>query len=78
MIKTLEDAVMFATGMSIQDTQDTPIDEQRAVIEERRGESLTYRSRFPLIGRGSVLRSHAVSHNTVEREFEEMLNGKYD
>jgi hypothetical protein len=78
MIKTFEDAVRFATGRSIEEIRETPIDVHRGEIEARRGEPSQFRSRFPLIGRGNVLRSRMVSHETVEKDFERALNGDTD
>lgn len=78
MIETFEDAIRFATGRSLEEVRDTPIDVNRCEIESHRGESTRFRSRFPLIGRGNVLRSRMVSHETVEKDFERALNGNTD
>ena len=74
--KSFEQAVEIATGVPVEVLRDTPVDERRATIERALGRPLRFPSRFPLIGRGSVLRDHTISHDEVEKQFMGAINGK--
>ena len=67
--KQFEDAVGFFTGESVEELRETAVDERRAAIEDDIGKPLSFRSYFPFIGRGNVLRVHVLSHEQVEKEF---------
>ena len=72
----LEEAVELATGESVDVLRSTPLDVRRTALEQAQGRSLVFRSRFPLVGRGNVLRDRAVPHDKVERDFLRAVNGK--
>ena len=74
--KSFEKAVELATGVSVEVLRDTPVDERRSTIERALGRPLRFPSRFPLIGRGNVLRDRAVSHDEVEEQFMRVVHGK--
>jgi len=44
-------------------------------VEDRRGGALRYRSVFPLVGRGNVLRDRLKTHHEVEEEFRRAVRG---
>ena len=64
-----ERAVERATGESIDSLRRTPIDERRQTIEKAAGHPLKFKSRFPVIGRGNVLRDRTVDHEEAEAAF---------
>ncbi len=74
--KSFEQAVELATGVCIEDLRRTPIDQRRSAIEQARGRSLRFRSRFPLVGRGNVLGDRAVSHGQAEQDFLRAVHGQ--
>ena len=72
-LESFERAVECATGRSIESIRSTPLDDQRAEIERERGRPLDFVSRFPLIGRGFILRDRLVSHREAEAMFKSAL-----
>ncbi|MBI5722973.1 MAG: hypothetical protein HZA50_03365 [Planctomycetes bacterium] len=66
---TFEQAVEKATGVSIDTLRNTPIEVRRAEVERAKGSKTSYRSYYPLVGRGSVLRDRVVDHDKIEKEF---------
>lgn len=74
--EVMKKAVELATGVSVEELRQTPIDERRLRIEQARGKATRFGSRFPLIGRGNVLRKRLVDHKQVERDFSRAVNGK--
>jgi hypothetical protein len=71
---TFEKAVEQMTGETIENLRRTPIDERREALEKASGKPTHFVSRFPLIGRGNVLRKRLVSREKVEKDFWEALN----
>jgi len=67
--EALERAVELVTGVPVEVLRKMPLDECRSALEQARGKPLTFRSRFPLVGRGNVLRDRTVSHDRAERDF---------
>ena len=74
--KAFECAAEVALGESIESIRRTPICEQRLAKEKELGRPLRFRSYFPFIGRGNVLRDRAVPHERVEAEFLRAIDGK--
>lgn len=74
--KIFERAVELATGESIENLRSTPVDELRTKVERKRGRPLRFKSYFPFIGRGNVLRSRVVPHDRVEEDFLRAVHGK--
>jgi len=74
--KDLERAVELATGQCVSRLRRTTVDERRAAVERARGKVQTFRSHFPLVGRGNVLRDRAVPHDQVEQDFLKAVHGK--
>jgi hypothetical protein len=62
-----------STGKSIDYLRRTPIDEQRESAEQKNGKPLTFKSYFPLIGRGNVLHDRLVTHAEAEAAFRRAL-----
>lgn len=73
--RAFEDAVERATGLSVDELRAVPVDERREQLERERGAPLRFRSRFPFVGRGNVLRDRAVSHGKVEQDFRRAVHG---
>ncbi|HRU04588.1 MAG TPA: hypothetical protein P5137_02295 [Candidatus Brocadiia bacterium] len=68
-------AVEMATGMTADAIRNMPLDQFRKDVEDRRGGALRYRSVFPLVGRGNVLRDRLKTHHEVEEEFRRAVRG---
>ena len=66
-------AVELATGENIQSLQNTTLDEWRRVVEAKHKAPMRFRSWFPFIGRGNVLRDRTLTHNQVEQALTEAL-----
>jgi hypothetical protein len=62
-----------ATGEDIEVLRATPLDELRKKQEAKQGHSLKFRSSFPTIGRGNVLRRGITSHDDVEARMDAIL-----
>ncbi|MGH8556040.1 MAG: hypothetical protein ACRESZ_00990, partial [Methylococcales bacterium] len=62
-----------ATGEKIEDLQSVPVDERRRLVEKKLKSLVTFRSHFPFIGRGSILRDRLLSHEEVEAEFRKAI-----
>lgn len=71
--RKFELAVQRITGESIELVRKTPIDEFRRNIETKLGRIIRYKSWFPFVGRGNVLRASAVDHNQAEEALKEAL-----
>ncbi len=71
--KEFEEAVEIFTGHSAAYLRETPIDELRREVEKKRGGILAFISRFPLIGRGNVLRRRMISHGEAEAKFKRAI-----
>lgn len=70
----LELAFEARTGQTIEWARNTPVDEQREYFERRAGRRMRPISRFPVIGRGNVLRDYFVTHEEAEAACDEVLN----
>ncbi len=73
LIERVLSAIERATGEKIEDLQSAPIDERRRRVETRNKSSMKFRSHFPFIGRGSVMRDRVLSHEEVEAEFRKAI-----
>jgi hypothetical protein len=62
------------TGESIESLRSMPIDERREMVEKKTSKLLRIVSRFPVIGRGSVLRDRLISRRQVEAGVDWSLN----
>lgn len=65
-VASLERAVRKATGESADVLRGRTLAEGRRLAEAKHGTSTWFRSWFPLIGRGNVLRDCTVTHSQVE------------
>lgn len=68
-----EKAVRTATGKTVKELRNTPLENLRAAVEAERGQRTRYSKRFPDIGRGNVLRDLTVSHEDAETAFAEAI-----
>lgn len=66
-------AIESATGETIEQLESTTINQRRKSIELRKGAAMRVVSLFPVIGRGSVLRSGPMSHAQVEQMLDEAI-----
>ncbi len=73
LIERVLRAIERATGEKIEDLQSAPIDERRRRVEAKKKSSMIFRSQFPFIGRGSVMRDRVLSHQEVEAEFRKAI-----
>ncbi len=74
--KELECAIEKEVGKSISEIRNTPVDKMRADVESRLGRPLAYKSYYPLVGRGNVLRDRVVPHEKVEVRLDREMHGK--
>lgn len=66
-------AIELLVGHPISEIRNTPIEDQRHRAEQSCGQPTRFKSRFPLIGRGNVLRDRIVDRPMVERFLDEAL-----
>ena len=66
-------AVELATGEKLEALQRMTLTERRCKVETKHGKPMQFRSWFPFIGRGNVLRDHIISHSQVEAALTEAL-----
>lgn len=78
MTTLFEQAIETAMGESIENLRQIPIDERRARMENASGRTLFFRTRFPFIGRGNVMRDHVVHNDKVESDFLRAVHGKQE
>lgn len=69
-------AIESVVGEDLETIRRSTIPELRRRAESRHGRPLQFRSRFPFIGRGNVLRDRLVPHEEVERRLDKALGGK--
>jgi hypothetical protein len=65
-LRRLEATVARVTGQSVETIRSQSLTELRQVTETRLKGKLTFRSRFPLVGRGNVMRDKIIDHEAVE------------
>jgi hypothetical protein len=66
-------AVQKATGRDVDFLRRTPVDQYRRMVETQSGRPIRFTSRFPLIGRGNILRGRALDHQKAEQAFASAL-----
>lgn len=71
----LEAALEQEIGKSIEEIRNLPVDEMREKIESSIGRPLNYKSYYPIIGRGNILRDRLVTHDRVEERLSREMNG---
>ena len=69
----LLETVARVTNLTREQICDIPLDEQRELIEKRKGHRLRFRSYFPFIGRGTVLHDRFKNHDEAEKALSEAL-----
>jgi len=70
----LERAVEIFTGQPIEYFQKTPLDKIELLAERKNGSPVRFTNDFPDIGRGTVLSDCTLSHQEVERVFDEAIS----
>lgn len=68
-----ERAVERATGERIDVVRCMPIDERRRMIQARTGKQTRFVSRFPLIGRGNILRNRFKTTDEINAALDRAL-----
>jgi hypothetical protein len=66
-------AIEKELGESVEIIRSTPIDDQRRRAEKQYNQPTEFRSYFPVIGRGNVLRDRTSTHEEVEIELDKAL-----
>ena len=66
-------AIEASTGEKIEILRSQPLDERRRAIEKKLGRRLRFTSRYPFIGRGSVLHGCTLSRDEVDAKVDEAL-----
>ncbi|MFO8056722.1 MAG: hypothetical protein R6V10_05455 [bacterium] len=74
--KELEGALEKEMGKSIEEIRNAPVDKMRAEVESSLGRVLSYKSYYPLIGRGNILRDRIVTHDIVEERLGRAMHDK--
>lgn len=73
-IKTYDDALKLATGLSLQELRDMPVDYRRKTAEAKAGCEATFITRFPDCGRaGNTLRDRLVTRTQANAAFEHAI-----
>ena len=67
----LERTVERITGTSAAELRRRSIDEQRETVERQHGRPMQFVRRFPLSGRGNVLRDRIMSRAEIDRMVDE-------
>ena len=70
----LDTAIESMTGKSIEELRRLTLTEYRADVEKRLGRPLKFESRFPIIGRGNVMRNRTVSRDEIDRALDKVLS----
>jgi len=73
MIPELVEIIEKSVGKTIEEINRTPIDELRRNAEKKLGTGLNFRVRWPLIGRGNILRNRVLSHEAIECRLDKEL-----
>jgi hypothetical protein len=71
-IKALE----RATGRSLEYLRQVSLEDWRAEVDARFGRRRRFRSYYPHVGRGNVLRDRVRDHDDVEADFERAMNAR--
>ena len=66
ILQRLEASVERATGQRVETLRNQTLTQMRRTTEARIKHGLRFCSRFPLIGRGNVMRGRIVDHESVE------------
>jgi hypothetical protein len=69
----LETIVEGVTGQTAADLRNQTLTQLRRKVEEKVRKKLVFRSHFPLIGRGNVMRDKTVDHEAIEEGLHEAL-----
>lgn len=72
-IKIFERAIELALGEPVESIRNKTVDEKRCEIEKKKKRHMKFRSYFPFIGRGNVLRDKVVDHEQAEKDFRDAL-----
>jgi hypothetical protein len=72
-IRILERAVERITGKSVGQLRELPLEGWRSEIETRHGRRMHFRTKFPFIGRGNVMRHNVVNHDEIESQVDYAL-----
>jgi hypothetical protein len=73
MTPELSRAIEKRVGKTIAEINRATLDELHEDAERKLGRKLTFKSRWPLVGRGSILRDRMLTHEVVERLLDEAL-----
>lgn len=68
-----ERAIEAATGESVEQLRDTPIDERRKRIEKRRRRRMRFIPHWPFIGRGNIIHGGTQSRDQINTSVDEAL-----
>lgn len=69
----IERTVARMTGTPAAELRRRSVDEQRRIVEQQHGRAMRFVVRFPIIGRGNVLREKTKSHEEINRLVDETL-----
>jgi len=69
----LERSVERITGTAVAELRRRSPDEHRQAVEKQHGRKMRFVSRFPVIGRGHVLRDRVKTHEEIEAMLNEVL-----
>jgi len=72
-LRRLEITVERATGQSAEILRNQTLTQLRRQTEAKTGHKMKFESRFPLIGRGNVMRDRVIDHESVEADLEQAL-----
>lgn len=73
-LRLLEQTVERRIGCRAVDLRNSTLDEQRSVIERKRGHRLVFRRAFPVIGRGNIMRDRTQTRDEIDRLVDQALS----
>ena len=72
-LERIERTVARMTGTPVAELRRRSVDEQRRAVEQLHGSPMRFVVRFPVIGRGNVLREKTKSHEEINKLVDETL-----
>ena len=74
-LKDLEATVERMTGMKAEQLRRQTITEGRLAAEKKAGRPMQFRSEWPFVGRGNVLRDRILTRDEINRSLDKALRG---
>lgn len=73
-IEAIRRGVELATGKSISELREMPLDEQLASSRQRWGSDFRISSAFPILGRGCVMHDRVLTRQQIDKQLDQALS----